>query len=73
MLKEMLVPGKSVSFSPTQGHIPFSDFDIGDTIKLDIDWFVYKFTKNLRVLGVNVYLDQNGVEFFSYDVEEPKD
>lgn len=71
-LDELKTPGKLVVFTPTQTHEPLWGFDLGDVITVDIDWFIFKFIKRMRVMGVTTFVNQEGSRFFSYSLEEPK-
>ena len=71
-LDELTAPGNVVVFTPTQQHEPLLGFDLGDIITVDVNWFIYKFIKKLRVEGITTYLNQEGSEFFSYNLSVPK-
>jgi hypothetical protein len=60
-------------FTTTQKHEPFSGFDLGDTVKVDVDWYIYKFVKQLRIVGLKTFVDQQNVETFAYETTEKKE
>ena len=72
-LKERKSSNKLVMFTTTQKHEPFSGFDLGDTVKVDVDWYIYKFVKQLRIVGLKTFVDQQNVETFAYETTEKKE
>jgi hypothetical protein len=71
-LTQLQIPGIQLTFRPVQSHEPFADYALGDTLLLDIDWFIYKFTKQLRLRCLNTYVDSNLTETFLFLMSEPK-
>lgn len=71
-LEELKSASKYVVFTPTLSHDPLQGFDIGDVVRVDIDWFIFNFVKRLRVVGLTTYVTQEDTEFHSYSLTEPK-
>lgn len=72
-LTELKSPNKLVVFTPSQSHEPLQGFSLGDVISVDIKWFIYNFTKQLRVLGVTCYVDQQTAESYAYQLTTPRE
>lgn len=71
-LKELASTDKLVMFTTIQKHEPLLGFEIGDVVTVDTNWFIYKFTKKLRVVGLKTFVNQEGVESFAYETSLPK-
>ena len=72
-LLELKSPDKLVVFTPSQSHEPLQGFSLGDVVTVDIKWFIYNFTKKLRVLGLTCYVDQNSAESYAYQLTTPRE
>ncbi len=64
-------PNNNLALSPSGNHEPLVGFSIGDTVTVDIDWYIFTIVKKVRVVGLETYVSDDGSEEFVYLTIEP--
>lgn len=65
------VPLDGIQVYPAQPHTPFGNFDLGDTITIDVSINFINFRRQARVMGAVISVNDRGLERIYYSLQEP--